>query len=91
MRYPEYVYVPLGGLGDEWWGLYPETNSSCPHSLIAEMIIGSISIVPEGYFPMHNTSVTTTSGQVKCHSKIFSIVLVHKIKICSQTKNVPIH
>ena len=65
MRYPEYVYAPLGGLGDEWWTLYPETNSSCPHSLIAKMINGSISIVEEGFFPTQNTSFHATSGQVK--------------------------
>ena len=72
MRYPEYVYVPLGGLGDEWWGLYPETNSSCPHSVIAEMNNGSISIVPEGFFPTQNTSVNTMSGQVKCVLLLFT-------------------
>ena len=64
MRYPDYVYLPLGGFDDEWWENYPETNTSCSHSVIAEMINGSISVVPEGYFPAQNSSIKTISKQV---------------------------
>ena len=65
MKYPHFTFFTLGSLADEWWEEYLETNSSCPHSMIATMVNGSsVSIVPNGYFPNGNEILNTTSGEV---------------------------
>ena len=72
MKYPKYVYFPLGGFVDEWWKEFSELNSSCSSSLIAKMINGSgMSLVPKGYFPYDDGVHNTTSGEVLHQGNLF--------------------
>ena len=89
MRYPEYMFFPLGGLGEEWWESYPETITPCSHSEIAEMVKGTLSIVSEGFTLNQDTSVNTTSGQVyhTIHNMYFAKELCFKLYTLCLFKN----
>lgn len=66
MRYPQYVYVFYGALHTEWWTSYPEHTLPCSYSIIAQMVNGSISFLPEGYVPTEQQAIhqTTSYGEV---------------------------
>ena len=57
----------------EWWKPISEKLSdfSCSESDILEVIIGSIGVVPEGYFLTENETASTFSGLVSIHDNYY--------------------
>ena len=62
--YPEYVWFILGDATPQWWTEIPETNSSCPHSLVAKVVNGSFGFVPHGFLLDEDNNENTFSGTV---------------------------
>ena len=62
MMYPEYVWITYDSYHDDWWSM----GTGCDPSHMKKMINGSLSIIPEDYYPLVNESYThTISGLVR--------------------------
>ncbi|XP_019851341.1 PREDICTED: gamma-aminobutyric acid type B receptor subunit 2-like [Amphimedon queenslandica] len=56
MLYPEYVWITYDNYHDDWWAV----NTKCDPSEMKNMINGSLSIIPEDYYPLLNESYNQT-------------------------------
>ena len=63
LTYPKYVwFTPDGGFSPLWWT--EESNSSCPHWIVAKALNGSFGFVPHGYIVDEDDVFDTLSGEV---------------------------
>lgn len=70
MLYPEYVWITYDSYHDDWWAV----NTKCDPSDMKHMMNGSLTIIPEEYYPLLNGSYThTISGLVRCTCSIIDI------------------
>ena len=72
--YPKYVWITTGT--PQWWTEIPESNSSCPHQLVAEALLGSLSFLPNGYVVDKDDVFDTLSGEVDNYNN-FVVFIIH--------------
>ena len=60
--YPKYVWFTTGGFTPQWWT--EESNSTCPHWMVAKALNGSFDFVPHGYIVDEDDVFDTLSGEV---------------------------
>ena len=74
LTYPKYVwFTPDGGFSPLWWT--EESNSSCPHWIVAKALNGSFGFVPRGYIVDEDNAFSGEVSYVHTYNMCVSISL----------------
>ena len=63
MRPPKYVWIFPGWYGRQWWAR-DFGNTSCSVEIVEEMLVHSLTFIPNGNLVSDDTDVVTFSGLV---------------------------